>query len=826
MSRPQAVWQVEEPDELLSGELASALGVSPIVARIMCNRGITGVEEARNFLACDPEELHDPYLLKDMALAVREIDRALVTGEKILVYGDYDVDGVTSTALLLDALAVLGCEAGFYIPDRLEEGYGLNREALAKAAGQGYKLVISVDCGISAWEEAAYAAELGLKLIITDHHEPPAVLPAALAVIDPKRPGCAYPFKDLAGVGLAFKLVQALFNLRGISGREMGLLDLVTLGTIADMVPLRGENRILVKHGLVQLNSSPRLGLASLAEVAGLTGRVISTGQVAFALAPRINATGRVGDAAIAVRLLRSEDTLRAREMAAYLDAENRTRQEIEAEVLAEALEMLTEFDPAKDKVIVLAKEGWHSGVLGIVASRLVEKYYRPAIMISLEDGEGKGSGRSIAGFDLYHALSACSESLLRFGGHKQAAGLAVSAAKVESLRQELNRLAAQADQEIYLPKLRIDGKVELNEVSMDLITEIHRLEPFGIGNPSPVLVGNGLSLQEAREVGKGHLKVRVQAGGTSTGGIGFNLAGLLAVLRNGQTVDVAFSPEINEYNGRTSVQLQLKDIRPQENMIGKLRIEQRHLSQAELEALQALARGESARLSSGGNLGFPVLAALSQAVQTGRTSIIVYPHPVLAARMARTNRDLITGYGFQAALQSGEEYSQGQAEPDIVFASREFLLQDRAKLEGITGRAGLVVADSLMDCAQALEELGIPVLYTFTSLEAVRALGPGRDRLARLYGELRNLDQNGTHLDTAHCASLADRLGESQEFVWVGMEIFEELDIIKRKNNETKRIFTFQAPNKKLNLQDSHWFTEGQLLAEEFANMGLARGG
>ena len=830
MSRPQAVWQVEESDETVSLELASALGLSPIVARILYNRGLHSVEEAERFLSCDLAELHDPYLLKDMDSAVKEIDRALISGDRILVYGDYDVDGVTSTVLLLDALNFLGCEAGFYIPDRLEEGYGLNREALTKAASQGYKLIISVDCGISAREEAAYAAEMGLKLVITDHHEPPPDLPCAQAVIDPKRPDCAYPFKDLAGVGVAFKLVQALFSLRGIPGREMDLIDLVTLGTIADLVPLRGENRILVKHGLSQLNSNPRLGLKSLAEVAGLNGRVIGPGQVAFALAPRINATGRVGDAAIAVRLLRSQDPLRAREMAVYLDAENRTRQEIEAEVLAEALEMLREFHPAKDKVIVLAKEGWHPGVLGIAASRLVERYYRPAIMIALEGGEGKGSGRSIAGFDLYRALSGCSESLLRFGGHKQAAGLSISAGRVDSLRQELNRLAALEDADIYLPRLRLDGRVELSQVNQGLVEEIRRLEPFGIGNPSPVLLGLGLTLQEAREVGKegGHLKVRVQEGSTSKDGIGFNLGGLLGGLRPGQMVDAVFSPEINEYNGRTSVQLQLKDIRTGKiiTAASKLPPAEWNLSPVELEALQTLTRGGSASLRSGENLSLPVIAALSMALQTGLTSIIIYPHPLLADRMARINKDLIAGYGFQAEAQSTTAYSTGWDKADILFASREFLLQDRAKLEGITGRAGLLVADSLAEYAAAAEEIGIPVLYTFTSPGAVRAHGPGRERLARMYRAMRDMTRTGGELGPEQYESLAHRLGESQEFIWVGMEIFEELDIVKRKNNESKRIFTFQAPSKKLNLQDSLWFTEGQLLASEFAGMSMTRGG
>lgn len=828
MVGPQVVWQLAEPDTNMCDELAAGLGLSPVVARILYNRGIRTVEEAQRFLVCDFSELHDPFLLKDMELAVNRILTALESGEKVVVYGDYDVDGVTSTALLLDALSYVGCAADFYIPDRLEEGYGINREALDKLAVRGIKLVITVDCGISAREEAEYAKSLGLDLIVTDHHEPPEALPGALAVINPKRRDCLYPFKDLAGVGVAFKLAQALFSrCRKLTpeGTAQNLLDLVTLGSIADMVPLMGENRVLVKHGLPRLTQPNRVGIVSLMEVAGLTGRVIGAGQVGFALAPRINATGRIGDAAIAVRLLRTEDLMRAREMAVYLDSENKARQEIESAVLAQALEMLGEFNAETDKFIVLARENWHPGVIGIVASRLVEKFYRPVILISLDGEAGKGSGRSIPGFNLYEALRACSDLLLRYGGHKQAAGLAIQAQSIESLRLELNRLAGLAPEEVFCPKLRIDVTVGLDEVDAGLVQGIKGLEPFGIGNPNPVLVTTALTLLETREVGrdKAHLKIKVKGGNKGIEGIGFNLARKNSGLASCGLVDVAFTPDFNEYNGRISVQLQLKDIKSSGNSVLNDKEEQdfrKLLSAGELAALECLARGQSTRLVADNHL-FPVLAAIKIARQTGQSSVLVYPLPAIAAWVATAGEILTARYNLKIYhIERTEDFLRLPGGSKVIVASGEFLAQDVARLEKISLELGLLGVDSLTCSADELEKLGVPVLYTETAGAVVKAHAPSRERLARLYKVIEDLALRQGNLGSDPCAGIAELLEESPEFVRVGLEIFEELHIIKRKKSKTKRIIYFQAPDTKLNLSDSPRYREGRALAEELAKL------
>jgi len=825
MVGPQPVWQVTEPDPAVCDELAAETGMSPLAAKILYNRGIRTAKEAQDFLTGTISELHDPFLLKGMKEAVSRIHGAVSAGEKIVVYGDYDVDGITSTALVLESLVLLGGIADFYIPDRIEEGYGLNREALRKLASQGARLVITVDCGISAWEEAEFARSLGLELIITDHHEPPEEIPQALAVINPKQPGCRYPFKDLAGVGVVFKLAQALFAVRGdlAQGSEQDLLDLVTLGSIADMVPLLGENRLLVKHGLPRLTHAKRVGIRSLMDVAGLTGRVIGSGQVGFALAPRINATGRIGDAALAVRLLLTQDALRAREMAVYLDSENQARQEIESGVLAEVLEMLQEFDLEQNKFIVLAREAWHPGVIGIVASRVVEKYYRPVILIALDGEEGKGSGRSIAGFDLYEALHKCSDLFVRFGGHKQAAGITIRADQIEPLRFELNRMAAEAPLEIFTPKLRLDAMVALEEVDSSLVQEIKGLEPFGIGNPGPVLAAVGLKLVERREVGKdkAHLKVKLKGTGLYLDGIGFNLASRSPGCKPGVRVNAAFTPDFNEYNGRVSVQLQLKDITPCTAPEVKEYPEHKDLSSRELQVLEELEQGNNATLVHPAHPLFPVIAAITRSRQTNLPSILVYPFPVVAEKVAVVGADLVARHNLRLIFsQDGADLSRLTAEPGLIVTSAAFLDQDVVRLKAMAKNLALIGVDSMVQSPAALAGLGVSVLYSNSSQALLESYSPSREKLARLYKVLQGLAvrQGDSGFDPSE--ELQGMLNESRQFIRVGLDIFEELQIIKRENARMGRIIYFQAPEKKLNLSDSRRFREGRALAEEFAKL------
>ncbi|CCO08782.1 single-stranded-DNA-specific exonuclease RecJ [Desulforamulus hydrothermalis] len=565
--RRQKKWRVKAPYVALRQILAKELGISEILAQLLVNRGIYTADQGRTFLGSELDRLFSPWLLKDMEKAVERINLARQNGESILVFGDYDVDGITGTVVLVLALRKLGCRVDYFIPHRLEEGYGLNTEALTRAVEQGFKLLVTVDCGISGAAEVAAAKQSGLDVIITDHHEPPARLPAATAVIDPKRPDCTYPFKELAGVGVALKLVQGLYERVGLAAGEWEeYLDLVCLGTVADIVPLQGENRILVKHGLDKIAHSQRPGLQALIKVSGVKSESMGTRELGFALAPRLNAAGRMGDAALGVELLLADDPLQAAHMAEALNRGNQERQQVEAKVLAEALAMV-EAEPAMadEKVLVLASANWHPGVIGIVASRLVDRFYRPVFMISLEDGKGKGSARSIPGFHLYQAMVSCQEHLEQFGGHAMAAGFSIPADKIMDFRRAVNKLADEILTDEHLtPNLDLDALVDLNELSLATVRELAQLLPFGHCNPGPVLGCRQAKVLHCREVGKNgsHLKLKVKSDQVVLDGIGFNLASYSEMLATGDSVDMAFVPSINCWNGRLSVQLEVKEFK------------------------------------------------------------------------------------------------------------------------------------------------------------------------------------------------------------------------------------------------------------------------
>ncbi|MEG6522268.1 single-stranded-DNA-specific exonuclease RecJ [Desulfotomaculum sp. 1211_IL3151] len=565
--RRQKKWHVRTPNPALQQILSMELGISKILAQLLINRGIYTVDQAKAFLGSELDQMFSPWLMQDMEKAVKRILTAREKGEPILVYGDYDVDGITGTTVLVLALRRLGCQVEYFIPHRLEEGYGLNKEALERAAERGIGLVVTVDCGISGVEEVAVAQALGVDIVITDHHEPPLQLPAALAVLDPKREDCSYPFKELAGVGVALKLIQGLFEQAGLGQQDWEkYIDLVCLGTVADIVPLQGENRILVKYGLPQISSGKRPGLQALIKVSGIRSEVLGTRELGFGLAPRLNAAGRMGDAGLGVELLLAEDSLMADNIAEELNRGNQERQQVESKVLAEALALL-EADPelAQSKVLVLASENWHPGVIGIVASRLVDRFYRPTFMISLEAGRGKGSARSIAGFNLYQAMVKCQDHLEQFGGHAMAAGFSIQEEKITDFREAVNRFADEALTEEHLtPNLDLDALINLTELSMDTVQELNQLSPLGHCNPGPMLGCCQATVVNCREVGKngGHLKMRVREKQTIFDGIGFNLASYSEMLAANDTVDMAFVPSINVWNGRSSVQLEVKELK------------------------------------------------------------------------------------------------------------------------------------------------------------------------------------------------------------------------------------------------------------------------
>ena len=540
-----------------------AAGVPPLAALTLCARGLDTPEKASAFLDAGRGQLLDPFLMKDMDRAAARVRRALAAGEHIAVYGDYDVDGITSTCLLTDFLRREGGTVIPYIPDRMEEGYGLNREAVAALRGQGVGLIVTVDCGITAVEEAACAASLGVELVITDHHECHDTLPEADAVVDYKRPDCAYPFDSLAGVGVAFKLICAL------EGDADAVLDryadLIALGTVADVMPIVGENRIIVAAGLKKMASTSNIGLEMLLREAGMKHKRLTSSTISFVLAPRINAAGRMGRAELAAELFLTHDPVRAQELAASLCEQNKHRQHEENEILTQALTRLRkEYNPIEDKIIVLAGKGWHHGVIGIVCSRLCDRYGCPVVLISIdEDGTGKGSGRSIKGFNLFEALSSCSDLLERYGGHELAAGLTVGADKVDELRA---RLRAYAEEHVsmaeLIPQQNIDCMVRPESLTIPQIEALSVLEPYGMRNPEPVFCMKDMVVEDITPISSDrHVRLTLSKDGarfsamwfgTGAGGLGFV---------EGNLVDAAFHLEINEFRGRRSVQLTVCDV-------------------------------------------------------------------------------------------------------------------------------------------------------------------------------------------------------------------------------------------------------------------------
>ena len=541
-------------------------GVPTLVAATLCARGMTDLAEAKGLLSSGEDQLQDPFLMKDMDLATARIGRALRNGEKIAVYGDYDVDGITSTCLLTRFLSSRGARVIPYIPDRLEEGYGLNREAVELLADKGVTLIVTVDCGITAVEEARYAASLGLDVIITDHHECKDELPQAVAVVDPHRRDCGYPFPCLAGVGVALKLALALTP---GSERERVLseyADLAAIGTVADVMQLSGENRAIVRRGLQALARTRRPGLRALIREAGAEGKSLTASCIGFTLAPRINAAGRMGCAPVAAELLLTEDPGRAEALSHALCALNRERQSIEGRIYEECLARLERESAGQRRSIVLAGEGWHQGVVGIVASRLAEKYACPTFMICVQDGRGKGSCRSFGGFNLFRALESCADLLEGFGGHELAAGFTISEENIDAFRARMNRYVRSASGgERAVSCLDVDAPISCpGEVTLAEVEQLDQLEPYGAGNPRPVFALLGATVDVLQPVGQGkHLKLRLSKGTCRFDAIFFSMTEETCGVAAGMRVDAAFYLQANTFRGNTTLQLQLIDIRP-----------------------------------------------------------------------------------------------------------------------------------------------------------------------------------------------------------------------------------------------------------------------
>lgn len=561
-------WILKQFDKNRVLEISRTFKVSPLTAIILYNRGIRDDEEIRKFLSRGLSELHDPFLMKDMDKAVERIFTAGKNHEKITIYGDYDVDGITSIAILYKQLKKMGIEVGFYVPDRMVEGYGVNREALDKIKADGTRLIITVDTGITAVEEAEYAKSIGLDFIITDHHECKEKIPDVYAAIDPKRKDCPYPFKSLAGVGVVFKLIQALDKSEPLENIMDEYADLMCLGTVADISPLIDENRVIVTEGLKKFSTTKNIGLKALIDVS-TNGKAITTSTIGYTIAPRINASGRLGCASTSVELFLTDDKEKAAELAESLCHENTLRQQTEQKMFKEALEYIKQHPEIKnDDILVIPHENWHHGIVGIVSSKITEKYYKPSILFAVDGDSAKGSGRSVTGFNLFGALEDSADLLEKFGGHELAAGLTIKSENIEAFRKKINEYAKGNTCDVNrIPEISLDAQIKVTYITLDTVHDINKLQPFGVNNPTPSFSVRNIKIHRISVMSEGkHLRMTLFKDGKYLDAVGFGMGEYYNSFEEGDFVDVAFALDINDYKGFQNVQLILKDMRPTES--------------------------------------------------------------------------------------------------------------------------------------------------------------------------------------------------------------------------------------------------------------------
>ncbi|MGM9551648.1 MAG: single-stranded-DNA-specific exonuclease RecJ [Clostridia bacterium] len=558
------VYLDKNTDENMVFAYSKLLNVSPLIAKVLINRGVTDAGEAKRFIERDINSLYSPFLIKDMDKAVKRINNAIENKEKITIYGDYDVDGITSTAVLVSVLSKKGALVDAYIPDRQNEGYGVNCDAIEKIAKEGTKLIITVDTGITAGDEVVFAQSLGVDVIVTDHHECKNTVPDAIAVVNPKRTDCDYPFKELAGVGVAFKLACALTDEE--DGAEKILdeySDIVAVGTIADVVSLTGENRVIAGVGLEKLKKNPNLGLGEVIKTIGSNPKWNSSAVVSYSIAPRINASGRMSSAMTAVNLLLTDDPVKASELALELDRENKERQNKESIIFEEAVRMIEDEYYADKKVLILAKKGWHHGIIGVVASRICDKYQKSCILISIEEDKCKSSGRSMGGINLFEGLSKCADILENFGGHAYAAGFSIKEENIPELDRRLNEYAANVLPPRVNRDIHIDAKVEISDITLSAIRETEILGPYGVSNKMPIVAIEGAVISDIRTLSDGkHCRILVEKNSKRIEIIAFGRSYIASDYSEGDVVDVAGEMNINIYNGQSRVQIILEDMK------------------------------------------------------------------------------------------------------------------------------------------------------------------------------------------------------------------------------------------------------------------------
>lgn len=555
-------WEFYNSDEKLVDEICERYNLNKVIGKIIVNRHVVNDEDVRIFITPTRDDFHDPFLFKGMDIAVERIIKAINNKEKILIYGDYDVDGITSTTVLKKYLMDRGISVDTYIPNRLHEGYGLNKNAIDTIKERNIDLIITVDCGISAIEEVDYAVSLGMDVIVTDHHEVGEKLPNALAVIDAKRKDNTYPFRSLAGVGVVFKLIQALSIKLEIKPEEyLKYLDLVCVGTISDIVPLEGENRTIAKLGLMLIKVTRNLGLRELIKSSGY--KEIDSNTISFGVAPRINACGRMGHEEESLKLFLAEDLESATKITKELNEYNTLRQSTEKAIYEEAVQEIDRNHLDEKNSIVLGGKGWHHGVIGIVSSKVTDKYYKPSILLSFEDDIAKGSGRSVPGFDLYEGLTKCEDLLEKYGGHSMAVGLTLKKENLEKFKERFEQIAKEKNIKELVPIIYIDDELKLKDINMDLVKSISILEPFGEANKVPLFLIRNLKIDSIRALSEGrHLKLTLRDENFVINTIGFELGYLAEEYRIGDRIDVVGTLEINSFNGFSSIQINMKDIR------------------------------------------------------------------------------------------------------------------------------------------------------------------------------------------------------------------------------------------------------------------------
>ena len=554
-------WEFTKIDENKVKEISERYNIPELVSTILVNRGITDEEQIKVFLTPSRNDFHDPYLLPDIEKAVKRIIDAIEKNEKVIIYGDYDVDGITSITVLKQFLEQRGLKCDYYIPNRLQEGYGLNKQAIEGFATQGYTLMITVDCGISGKTEIDFANELKIDTIITDHHEPLEILPNAIAVLDPKRLDSKYPFRELAGVGVVFKLIQALGIKLNLDAKEyLKFLDIVCVGTISDIVPLIDENRVIAKLGLKLVEQTRNIGLKSIIKSSGYKN--IDSNTISFGIAPRINACGRVGDVQDAIELFLTPNIVKANEITEKLNQYNKDRQDKEKAIYKEAIEEIEKNKLVEKDCIVLGGNNWHNGVIGIVASKIAETYYKPTILVSFDGEEAKGSGRSIQGFDLHEVLCECSKWLEKYGGHEMAVGLSLKKENFENFKQNFEEIAKKLNVTEQVPIIFIDKLLTIKDLNIDAVKSLNMLEPFGESNKVPIFAYKNIRIDSIRAISEGkHLKMSLKDENTIIDAIGFGMGSLTTEYTIGDKVDVAGTLEINTYNGIDKIQINLKSI-------------------------------------------------------------------------------------------------------------------------------------------------------------------------------------------------------------------------------------------------------------------------